>query len=493
MELLEAPAFVTGTYVSAQFEIDYSTAVINVNVNGTSVVASPVDTTGAAVTAQTFTVNFDPANPMVITKGVSSHGAMYVDLEASNTINFSASPLTVTVKPVFAVNAKPVFNKPIRARGEFVIGDVNSGVLTLNMRPLHDVFYQPLGALHVQTNAQTYYNLNGVAYIGAPGLAAAAKLQENEQIQVYGTSGALTDLSGITPTFAATAVYAGTSLESAIADHLTGVVSARSGNTLTLRGAALVDRNGGNGTTGVGGGNGNLGYSDTATVTIAPTTIVSQDGAIPVTALTSQSVSVGQFIDVSGQDTVDPTTGNPLTLDATFGQVRQQSTPIWGTLSAAAAPGSLSLNLASIANFQPSLFDFAGTGVNSGMDATPTTFAVATGSIDASATPVGTVLRVDGTANAFGSAPPDFNATAVTPSTSADSQLILEWVGGTAAAFTSVSATGIVIDPTTATTHLVRVGPPTLDVTTCQPTCWSRPLPSIKPPYCSASATSSTA
>jgi hypothetical protein len=465
VELLQAPAAITGSYVSVTFTIDYTNASITVNNNGQSVQVSPVDTTGATPTAMTFTVKFDPAHPMVITKGQSAQLAMDFDLAASNSINLNTSPATVTVKPLMVVNTQPVYNKPIRSRGLFVDADVNAGTFSMNTRPLHDLVGITYGALHVSTDASTYYNLNGVTYTGAAGLAAVAQLRENVQIGVVGGPTAIKDLTGITPVFAATAVYAGTSVESLIADRISGVVAGRVGDTISLRNASVVTRTGG------------VFFADSATATLSTSTIVSQDGVAPATLLDKQAVSVGQHIEISGNVPVDATSGapiSPVTLDATVAatlpQVRLQPTTLWGSATLVAA-GSLSASLLSIDNLEATQFSFTGTGT-SGMDATAGTYAVNTGSIDLSSLAPPELVKIDGFASPFGSAPPDFNATAVTPGTSADSQLIVEWNnGGTTAPFTSQSATGIVIDTSNAnlagTNHVIRTGPaPPVDILT---------------------------
>jgi hypothetical protein len=133
------------------------------------------------------------------------------------------------------------------------------------------------------------------------------------------------------------------------------------------------------------------------------------------------------------------------------------------------AAGSLSASLLSIDNLEATQFSFAGTGT-SGMNATAATYAVNTGSIDLSSLAAAALVKIDGFASPFGSAPPDFNATAVTPGTSADSQLIVEWNGGTTAPFTSQSATGIVIDTSNGslagTNHVIRTGPTAVDILT---------------------------
>jgi hypothetical protein len=461
VELLQAPAAITGSYVSVTFTIDYTNASITVNNNGQSVPVTLVDTAGAVPAAITYTVKFDPAHPMVITKGQSTQLAMDFDLAASNSINLNTSPATVTVKPLMVVNAQPVYNKPIRARGLFVDADTTAGTFSLNTRPLQDVTGITYGALHVSTDASTYYNLDGVTYAGAAGLAAVAKLRQNVQIGVVGGPTAIKDLTGITPVFAATAVYAGTSLESLIAERISGVVAGRVGDTLSLRNASVVTRAGG------------VFFAASATATLGTSTIVSQDGVVPASPLDKQAVSVGQHIEISGNVPLDSagTPVSPVTLDATvtLAQVRLQPTTLWGSVNSVAA-GSLSASLLSLDNLEATQFSFAGTGT-SGMDATAATYAVNTGSIDLSSLAPPALVKIDGFASPFGSAPPDFNATAVTAGTSADSQLIVEWNnGGTTAPFTSQSATGIVIDTgngnLAGTYHVIRTGPTAVDILT---------------------------
>ena len=442
-ELLEVPAVPSGTYKSATLTLDYTSASIWVNVNGQAVAATAVSSTGTAMTTGSLTITFDPDHPLVITRGESTRLAIDIDLAASNSINTSTTTPTVTVRPFLVMTPAPADATVIRARGLFVTVQSGSGYV-MNVRPLTDLV-SALGAVTVSTNAQTYFNINGVAYTGAAGLTAMASLPQNTPTAAYGTLG---DLSGITPGFHATAVYVGTSLESPLADHIRGVVSARSGNTLTVRGATLVTRFG-------------VVAIRNATVTLGSATVVSEDG-VAASGLTPLSVSVGQQLDVSGQSAFD-TSGN-LTMDATAGQVRLASTRIWGTLNSATA-GSASLDVLSLGNFAPAGFNFAGTGTTA---ANPSAYVVNTGSLDESATAAGTLLQVDGIVTAFGSAPPDFTATAITAGTATEQRLVVEWInGGTSAPFLSDSSAGVVVDLNNAnlgTIHEIRTGPAALDL-----------------------------
>src|SRR2546427_13180948 len=81
-----------------------------------------------------------------------------------------------------------------------------------------------------------------------------------------------------------------------------------------------------------------------------------------------------------------------------------------------------SLDILSLGNFAPARFNFARTG--STVAANPSAYALNTGALDESGTAAGTLLQVDGIVNAFGSAPPDFTATAITAGTATEHGLV---------------------------------------------------------------------
>ncbi len=456
-ELLEAPAIPAGTYKSASLTLDYTPASIWVNLNGQAVAANAVNAGGTALTGViTVTVTFDPNNQLTITAGKSSHLAIDIDLAASNSIDTSGATPKVTVQPFVVITPAPVDSTLTRVRGLFVTAQTGSSNYVVNTRPLTDQV-SALGAVTVSTDANTYFNIGGVAYTGATGLAAMTSLLENTPVAAYGE---LVDPSAITPGFHATAVYAGTSLESPLADHITGVVSARSGNTLTVHGAHLLSRP-------VSSGSCPLPYNNTfftdATVTIGSATVVSQDG-VAASGLGLASISAGQQLDVSGQCSVD-SSGN-LSMDATAGHVRLAPTRIWGTLNSA-TPASANLDVLTLGNFAAAAFNFAGTGTPV---ADPAAYLINTGTLDESAVAAGTLLQVDGIVSPFGAAPPDLTATAISPGSATEQRLVVEWVnGGATAPFSSASASGLVVDLGNAnlgTIHEIRTGPATLDLKT---------------------------
>jgi hypothetical protein len=424
LHLLEVPAVGVGTYVSATFFLDYGTPYVTIDDQGQAMTTTLIDSsTGTTPTVDTITVKFDPNNPLVITSQQSALVNFNIDLEASNTIDTTnGSSATVTVHPMFTVTAAPTYGEPVSARGLFVFVDSTNNDFVMNTRPLHDVLNNPFGALTVIPNDQTYWNINGVTYVGTAGLAVLTSLQSQTatlQIGVIGTPGnPFGDFTNITPSMTAAQIYVGSSLESTIQDHITGIVaSIQSPTQFQVMGAALVDRLG------------LYGFTQFVPVTVASTTIVSVDGvASPSPSPTLDSVSIGQYIDVSGQDTVNPDgSNNPVSLDATLGQIRLQPTTLWGTLNSGTTT-SANVTLGLVQNYEPTFIDW----IDSGINTNAANYVIAT-PVDESATAPGTLLQMVGLANAFSlsqGGPPYFTANTVTPASSLPQQLIIEYAGG---------------------------------------------------------------
>ena len=457
-ELIEVPALPSGTYKSATLTLDYSFA--NIYVNGQTAPATAVNKSGAPLGQIPVTVTFDPNNLFTVTAGKASRLAVHIDLAAMNTIDTSGSAPKVTVQPFLVMTPAAADTTPLRVRGLLVTVQTGSSDYVINTRPLIDQG-TAVGAVTVSTDTNTYFNVNGTAYTGAAGLTAMASLPENTLIAAYGTLG---DLSGITPGFHATAVYAGSGLESPLADEIHGVVSARSGNTLTVSGARLITRPISPCTTP------NDAFYNSATVTIDGGTVVTEDGAAASTP-SPASISVGQQLRISGQCTVD-SSGN-LTMDATSapapsgspaGWVRLAPTRIWGTLNSATA-GSAVLDVLTLGDLPAAGFNFAGTGAQA---ANPAAYGVNTGTLDESGVAAGTLVQVDGFVTPFGAAPPDFTASAIALGSATEQQLVVEWVsGGATAPFASMGASGVVVDLSNAnlgTIHQIATGPAMLDL-----------------------------
>jgi hypothetical protein len=457
-ELFGAPAILEGTYTSASITLNYAASLyqtaaqIFINLNGHSVAVSPVDSTGAAAGSVTYTVKFDPAHPLVITQGVSTPIDFNFDLSAASVF----SGTTVTVHPFISASTVPNYTKPMRARGVFVTTDTVNNNFTMNARSFFDTQGTPVGAITIQTDANTAYNVNGAVYQGAAGLAAIKALQINTIVEAYGTFG---NLNSLTPSFVATQVYAGIAVENLLADRITGTVASVSGNTVHIHGAEIESR-----CVSIPIGV-SVSFVDDYPVTTAATTLVTVDGRPDLQDVPLQNLSVGQQVDMEAVATLINCGAVQATADATGGLIRLTPTTGWGGLNTAPASG-ISANLLTLGGYQPEGLTFTGTGSATGADADPTAYAINTTGIDTSAIAANSLFRFDGLVTPFGTAPPDFTATSVTAGSATDQILTVEWAGnGTVTPFLKTDANGLVVDISgggLGTTHFIQAGPLTI-------------------------------
>jgi hypothetical protein len=169
-------------------------------------------------------------------------------------------------------------------------------------------------------------------------------------------------------------------------------------------------------------------------------------------------ISVGQQVEIDGALSVD--TAGTSSVDASAGLLRLTPTTAWGTLNSATANVATVTPL-SIGGVQPAALTFTGTD-SAGTDPDPAVYEINTGTVDLTAAVNSTsppLFRFDGIVTPFGSAPPDFTATAVTAGssanagssstvgTSAEQVLAIDWTStGTIAPFSSTSSSGLVVN-----------------------------------------------
>jgi hypothetical protein len=488
-ELWGTGTVATGTYLSASIILDYTSAVISVLVDGVPQKANVVNTSGAAVTTVTLNIIFDPANPLVITPTYATTAAQRLALDLNLTtstagIDLSTNPATVTINPYMTAAIAPPDNKLIRVRGPLINSSVDLLTYTVYIRPFYDEA-DDLGSLTLFTDANTLFTINGVMSTGSKGLDQLSQSSAGSTV-----TAAYTTFTP-TPTPTATAgkyyakyVIAGSTLEDIYTQGIEGDVIARSGDTLTLRGATLAISDTGSST-------GNIAYYTTdSTLIVGPSTLVTADDSTAI-GLNYNSIAVGQHIIARGLCN-SPCTA-PITVNATgdtatnTGSVRLISTNLWGSLVSSTA-GNLLLNVQAINNWPITDFTFSGNGTAAAADPTGASFLVNTGALSLPATPVGDSVFVDGLVAPFGSAPPDFNATsvnnelsvqqigAVAPSVTCGqaqpdcmpASLRVHWSGtGTNAPFTGLSATGFAIDLANPRyqSGVIRIGSESIELT----------------------------
>jgi hypothetical protein len=458
-EVLGAPTVAKGTYSGAEITLDYSSAqIIYDDGSLDGVTLTPVDSSGKALALARVTVTVDPSDPLRSAAKQANHLSLSFNLAASNLIDLSNG--TVTITPLITASMQPIDTKQVRLNGPLL--SANSSLLATGVMPF-DSGTAALGSLSVQPSDTTTYEINGFVFTGATGQSEIAALPANTTTTVFGTLTATnsasiitdtsptdttttdtttTDTTTTTPivttpttsttssvTFTASQVLVDGSVQGVGLSRLSGTVSARSGNTLGIEDATLLQ----SGTpTFVPG---------TTLVDVGPSTLVTFFGQGVEAAISTQQISVGSVIEAFG--TASNTSTGQVLLDATAGRVRLDLTSALGIVTVQGS-SSLTLDLTSIGGRAISAFDFTGSG------AVATQYGVAFNPApDLTNSTVGAPVIVTGFTNAFASAAPNFTASTLLDTTTIDAQLVVDWSGGTAAPFSSFDTSSIVLDPAT--------------------------------------------
>jgi len=433
-EFVTAVTIPSGNYVSATLNLDYTNADIQVD-DGTGVPV-PVpptnirDSQGVQVTTLSMSVKLDPARPLVIAPLVSSLIDLDFNLAASNLVDMSApaSPI-VTVNPLLVADVNLDSPKPHRIRGPLDGVDRQAGSFTLILRPFN-LLQGDLGRVSFFTDGNTTFEINQTSSQGSAGLAVLAQQSRLTAVVALGT------FDPATRRFTATEVLAGSSVSFGTSDVLTGNVTGRTGNTLTVRGAELFRSDG------------TLSFQNTVSVTVASTTkVVSQKNPSgPQIAIVPDigSISVGQRVTVFG-------TLNGASMDASTGLVRLLVTQLNGTVNSAGS-GIVAMTLARIDGRPIGLFDFSGTGPAAGSAADPNSYQVATSTLDLSSLVVNTPLKVRGFVRPFGQATAanDFGAIALIDVTNAPATMVVGWPSLESMPFNSFPPGRLVVNLTNA-------------------------------------------
>ena len=485
-ELWATASLPVDTYTSALITLDYTNAQISVMVNGAPVKVNVVDPSGVTPTTIAINVTLDKSNQLTLQPTFATSNALRLalnyDISASNKVNLTTSPPTLTVKPFISVATTAADNKLIRVRGPLINSSVGAGTYTVVVRPFFDEV-NSLGTNTIFNDANTVYTLGGVTYVGTPGITALSQTSAGStETAAYTTFEPTPTLQPglIAGIFHSKYVVAGGTLEDFFTDGLEGDVIARSGNTLTVRGGTLVAN-----------AAQVVQYENLdSQVTVGPGTQVTADGiSSTLGTLNYNSIAVGQHITARGLYSLS--SAGVTLLDSTgsaadTGSVRLQSTELFGSLISSAA-GGLQLNLSSIENWPASVYNFAGNGAGAAQDPTAANFAVNTGALTLPTAAAGDPLWIDGYVAPFGSAPPDFLAQNVLAQPSVPATLAVTWTGtGTAAPFATLTATGLTIDLTNAAfgAGQLRIGAQSIDIKTLSAT------PNIVPAVAAADPTS---
>jgi hypothetical protein len=444
-EFVTAATIPNGAYVEGRIRLDYTNAEVTVEVAGQPREARVVDANGQPLGAVDLDIRLDNRNHVLIAPGRPAFLQLDFDLAASHSVDINATPVTAVAEPFIVASVEPVDEKELRVRGPLVSVDTAASSYVIDVRPFHHMSAR-LGQLTVKTTADTAFEIDGTAYTGAAGLAALAQSPTGTPTVAFGA------LTLATRDFTAERVHAGTSVPGPRFDVVWGNVTARDGDTLTVRGATLIRRSGSV-----------VFKRDDITVIVGPETLVTRDGQ-GGNNLTEDVISVGQRIHAFGE--VTETTDNP-TLSATTEKTILNAT-IEETTVVSANPGALALDLFSIDGRRPAIFDFSGTGTAAATDADPENYEVATGALDLNRLMTGSPARVFGFVTPYGAAPPDFEGRTVVDFEEVRAFLGLGWgIDGTSAPFLRLGSDGLVLDnanPDIGVRHFIAIGPVLLDL-----------------------------
>ncbi len=469
-ELVSAAEIPVGKYVSASMTLDYAGAMIVVDGSGgpvpiTKIIngANSMPLASPNPTQVTLTLMLDPNKPLIVTPNVVANLALDFNLAASNSITPSlTAPTTVTVNPVLTASLVPDTTRQTRVRGTFVSASTSASDFIINVRPFNNVSGSG-GQFTIDTTATTTFAINGTAFTGSAGLAQLATLAAGTLVASYG----IWDQS--TQSFTATGVLAGSSVAGGRLDSVEGTVLSRTGDTLAL-GYGLIAR------ADSGAFGGQFGFSPQVTVTVGATTTVTEQGQPG--PFTIQDISVGQHLQVLGTlDIGNPVSPSPgmtpmppaATLDATAGSAELIATSVTGMVTASAT-NLVTLNVKTLDGRPAALFDFAGTGTSTMVDATASAYTVEVPAALTTVPGVGAPASFTGFVTPFGQAPPDFAAASVANygNTLAQLQIFFSQTGVTAPFETESGTELLISQPTLAASalHVVRIGFETIDPST---------------------------
>lgn len=430
-EFLTVATIPSGTYVKASMVLDYSNADIQVeDADGNAVpVSSIVDGNGNSITQLEVDVRLEGRNQLTIVRGVPAHLTLDFDLKASN--SWASGTGALTVQPFLLAELDVEKFKTHRVRGPLESVNVNAGTFDIIIRPfvyaLSGTHHQ-FGDMTVTTTNSTVFDIDGESYEGNAGLVALDAKADLTAVVAIG------EIKRNPLRFEATEVRAGSSVPGGTQDAVTGNVIARTGDTLTVKGATLIRTNG------------SAVFNDEVVVQLGDMTTVKRQLSLANT-YTIDDVSVGQRVTILGTLTDD--VAPQLEMDAGLtmaGHVQMQITTLRGSV-AGNSGGNLAIDLQAIDGRRVALFDFSGTGDVAGNDADPAQYEIDTGSLNVAGLTVGAPVKVRGFVRPFGQAPKDFEAQTIVDVTAVAGVLAVNWNPASAPAL-DVSSTGMTLNLT---------------------------------------------
>ncbi len=402
-EFLTIATIPAGVYVKGTMVLDYSNAEILVeNAAGQPVVVDAgdiKDKDGNVISSMAMSVKLEGRNHLTIVRGVPAHLSLDFDLPASNAVSFTEGAPAMTVQPYLLAEVDVESHKQHRVRGPIKEVQLDASKFQVYIRPfVHHLIrnHRHFGVLNVHTSEETLFEIDGVTYQGATGLALLADIAQYSAVVVLG------DVKHHPRRFDAMQVYAGSSVPGGSLDVTRGSVVARNGDVLTVKGMTFLRNNGA------------ITFNDTVLVSIADSTTVLK--ALRMGTFNKDDVSVGQYVTVFG--TIG-NNGGDRTLDAANGYARMEISHLKATrVGLVYIPENpptydFVLDVSRINGRDIAQYDFTGTGTDAANDADGNFYEVETGALNVSNILTDAPVRVRGHVTPFGSAPADFEAMTV--------------------------------------------------------------------------------
>jgi len=431
-EFLTSATVPSARYVKATMELDYRNAEIWVGdaSTGESVqVTNFTDPDGNPIENLEVSVHLENRNSLLIVPGVPAFLTLDFNLDASNEVVFDGmGDPTLIVQPYIIAETQPEHPKIHRVRGPLLQVDTANNRFNMVIRPFIHAIHNTdrrFGTLPVRVDDETIYDIDGERYQGQAGLDALAAMP------AYTATIALGDFHFLTHRFVAKQVFAGSSVPGGNLDVVSGNVTQRSGDTLTVQGATLIRSDG------------TVLFNNSVQVNLSDNTVVRKQ--LSTDNHTIDEVSVGQRVAIFGELLASiPET--PPVLDATGSNHRvfMGITVLRGFAVDSAGP--LVANLQTINFRNIGLFDFTGTGIDTGHDADPTSYEIDTGALDTSTITTGSPIAVGGFVTPFGLAPADFEAQTVVDLSAIPGVMVVGWNPASGSPFTSLSSDEITLD-----------------------------------------------
>jgi hypothetical protein len=424
-EFLTACTVPSGVYVKATMRLDYSNADIRVeDAEGNALRIAPdniVDEDGHKITELTVSIQIDELNALVIRPGVPAHLGLDFDLKVSNSIEWVEGVPVITVSPVLLADLEPHAWKTNRIRGPLDDVHAKAGWFDIIIRPFVHVIGKGdisnrFGTARVYTDKETLYVIDGKQYQGDDGIEQLDGLTKYSAVLVFG--GFIKETGRIK--FKAKEIIAGSSVAGGTLDVVAGNVIKRNNDTVTIRGATLIRKDG------------TVLFRNTVDVDLEDAMV----GKQYVKGLVNKdAISIGQRLVVFGtlSDAADFMTTK---------YAHMYLTTVNGTVNDVTSK-QLDMDLNSIDGRDISIFDFTGTAAN------PDGYLVGSGSLNLFGISEGTPVKAIGFPVPFGSAetpPYDFSAYSIINVSKVSGVMVVGWGREGSASAVSISETGLELD-----------------------------------------------